>query len=95
MLKKNIFLFSLCFIRKVAILAKNETVHLLKQGPASNIIKYGLIVNLYIKIGVIDQLYFFSQNHRQRYIMVSIYGVRGPFHIGSLDENIYQIIIII
>ena len=53
---KNIFLFSICFIQKVANLAQNKAVHLLKQKSEINIIKYGLTVNLYMKIEVFYQL---------------------------------------
>ena len=34
-------------------------------------------MDLYLKVAVIDRLIFF-QNHRHRYIMASIYRVRGP-----------------
>ena len=57
---------------------KNIVVRLLKKRPESNIIIYGLTVNLYMKAEAFDQLYFLSQNHRQRFIMASITRVRGP-----------------
>ena len=49
-----------------------------KQRPDSNIVKYGLTGNLYMKIEIFTNCFFFL-NYRQPYIMASITRVRSPF----------------